>query len=267
MTEGNYRHLVHAEIATAQPNLVNKGFGRRIALDPRDKKYLLRSAEEPITIKRRYWNAGPILDQDNTSECVPHSGTSLGHAGPVKNMKLPWTPHELYKLCQQNDEWEGEDYEGTSVRACMKVFKDAGIISEYSWAFDVETVIKHVLAHGPVQMGTNWYTGMWAPDGNGFVHAVGNNEGGHAWLIIGANSLKKCVDGRLGAVRCQNSWGREWGQGGRFWLSYTDLAKLIADWGEAATSLELKWEEREPEGIGEHSDAPEPRQTRFDGAA
>jgi hypothetical protein len=34
-------------------------------------------------------------------------------------------------------------------------------------------------------------------------------------------------------------WGREWGEGGRAWISFKDLDKLIKSDGEAATDKEL----------------------------
>jgi C1A family cysteine protease len=50
-------------------------------------------------------------------------------------------------------------------------------------------------------------------------------EGGHEVELIG-------VDAR-GWVIGMNSWGREWGVGGRFKLTFDDLNTLLADQGDA----------------------------------
>ena len=71
---------------------------------------------------------------------------------------------------QALDEWPGEDYDGTSVRAFYKWLKVKGFITEYRWAFDCETVINHVLGIGPVQMGTIWDESMSNPDRWGYIY-------------------------------------------------------------------------------------------------
>jgi C1A family cysteine protease len=50
---------------------------------------------------------------------------------------------------------------------------------------------------------------------------------------------KLCPDGTHGAVGIQNSWGAEWGNNGRAWLSFTALAALLAEDGEASMANEI----------------------------
>lgn len=235
-------------IENQRSRIINKGFGRLPAIDHRDRRFALPSkAQYTPTRANRYWYTGPVLNQGDTSQCVAYAGEGLLMAGPVTN-KPYQTPFELYRACQQVDEWPGDDYDGTSVRALMKVFKDVGLISEYNWAADIQSMIEHVLEVGPMVMGTDWYSGMLSVDIRGFVHAEGSLEGGHAYLLPGINLRKRCPDGSLGAFRIQNSWDTDWGQKGRAWLSFTDADKLLRAWGEAATPKELKFKEREPEG-------------------
>lgn len=134
----------------------------------------------------------------------------------------------------------GNSYDGTSVRALMKALKLRGLVEEYRWARDAQSVLTHVLAKGPVVMGTTWTIDMFTPDREGYIWPVGRPAGGHAWLIIGANRKKQNPDDTVGAVRMINSWGPNWGANGRAWLSLKALQALIDDYGEACTATEVK---------------------------
>ena len=57
----------------------------------------------------------------------------------------------------------------------------------------------------------------------------GGNQGGHAVAVVGYDDAMATADG-VGAFRCVNSWGTNWGASGFFWLSYqavTDLTHRI----------------------------------------
>lgn len=220
-------------------------FGRRFAPDARDKRFQIPRVAVPAGVTQRTWFTRDVFDQGYTSACVAYAGVGWLVAGPVRNVKEPPEFAELYRACQLIDEWPGEDpeVEGTSVRALMRVLKSRGYVSEYRWAWTLEPVVNHILTSSPVVLGTTWYSGMMEPDAEGFVHATGELVGGHAYLGIGASLNKKCPDGSRGAARCVQSWGEGWGQRGRFWLSFTDLARLLAEDGEAATATEVKPEQ------------------------
>jgi C1A family cysteine protease len=216
------------------------GLGRLHAPDERDKRFLVPRLVTSTGKRRKLWYAPPVMDQGNTSQCVAYSSTAWLAAGPTTN-RMFLSKEEFYELCQKNDEWPGEDYDGTSVRAAMKVMKQLGFIDRYEWAFDVDTVANFVLNVGPMVMGTDWYVGMCDTDRKGYVEISGDNVGGHAWLVYGYDADKINPDGSKGAFRCQNSWGKNWGHsGGRFWITKRDMESLIRWQGEAATSYELK---------------------------
>lgn len=224
-------------------------FGRRVSLDPRDKRFLaMPPPAQAITRRYRYWQTAAPLDQGQTPMCVAYSGEQMLLSGPVKN-RFYKTPSDLYLECQKNDEWPDDvPYDGTSVRALMKVLQSHGYIQTYEWAFDVDRAARQVLEVGPVVFGVTWYVDAMETDGWGFIHASGNVAGGHAIMCCGVNLDKKCPDGSKGAFRLINSWGN-WGEGGRCWLSFKDAAKLIADFGEVAIAKELKFV---PVPEGEH---------------
>lgn len=64
----------------------------------------------------------------------------------------------------------------------------------WTWAWDAAPVARHVLEIGPVAVGTQWTTGMFAPDKDGFIHPDGAQAGGHAYVIKGVH-MKKGVLG------------------------------------------------------------------------
>lgn len=218
-----------------------KELGRLYQPDERDKNFLMKSIVPTSTEKtHKYWWAnGWWGDQGNTPQCVAYSWMHYVEDGPVthfygNNDKKPlFPPHEIYNEAQLIDEWPGTDYDGTSVRAGVKVLMQRGVIKEYRWAWDIETIKKALLEQGPIVVGTWWYTDMFYPDQNGLITPTGSKAGGHAYLLNGIN-LKK------GLIRIKNSWGRSWGKNGYAYIKIEDIEKLILDQGEACIALEKK---------------------------
>jgi hypothetical protein len=215
------------------------GKGRIVSFDPRDKKFLMgKAAPIEVTRSAHFWETGNILDQGKTYECTAYAAEQLLMSGPVKN-KMYLTPNKLYRLNRLNDEFPGENYDGSSVRASMKVLQATGLIGDYVWADGFDPVRRWVLMRSPVIFGTNWYMDMYTPNRiTGFIRPTGRPDGGHAYMIRGADDNIKCPDGTKGAFRVCNSWGVQWGQQGKAWLSYKDADALIKNQGEAVTPVE-----------------------------
>jgi hypothetical protein len=230
----------HAADMTAKTQ--SHALGRLPALDPRDRGFLMSSPLRRETGRSfRYYMTDPAMDQDTKPWCVEYAWQQFLRSAPVKNPKWK-TPGDLYRECQLVDEWPGENYEGTSVRAGAKILQAEGYLRTYTWAFNAFAAACHVLNVGPVVFGTNWYEGMDKPDPkSGFIRAAGPLRGGHAYLIKGVNFLKLCPDGSHGAFRVINSWGRSFGDKGMAWLSFIDADRLIKEWGEACTAVEVKF--------------------------
>jgi hypothetical protein len=176
--------------------------------------------------------SGEPLNQGSTPTCVGHAAVHFLRCGPVYN-RVGHDPYILYAEAQVEDEWPGEDYEGTSVRAVAKVLKRRGLIAEYKWAFDVDTIMVHLLTRGPLMLGTNWYHAMFWPDDKGFIApGTSQNAGGHAYLLIGGNQ-------KLEKVQILNSW-HPWGRKSRAFMRLTDLDRLIREDGEACVAFETR---------------------------
>ena len=222
--------------------LVFPGGGRLPAPDRRDLDHLLpppRSAAAPQPTKPyQHWTAPPALDQGRSSSCVGHGCHQLLRCSPVRNTKNIPGPYDIYNAAQKIDEWPGEDYDGTSVRAGIKVLAKQGYIASYKWAFDGATAVNHVLTVGPVVIGVDWYEGQMSVDKKGFIYPKGRSIGGHCVIVVGCNTLDKCPDGNTGSVTILNSWGTSWGAKGRAKLSIKDFDELIRANGEAAAVFE-----------------------------
>jgi C1A family cysteine protease len=217
------------------------GLGRRASVDSRDRSYLIPDrTDEAASITHRTWWSPGAYDQGATSRCVAYAGVKFLTTWPIHNEYRD--PGPIYHECLKVDEWPGEDEDGgTSVRALFKMFKGMGLVSEYRWAFDLEPVINHLLTTGPVVMGTAWTYDMFMPHNKtGYIFPTGDVAGGHAWLLIGANRTRRNPDATNGAVRMVNSWGTGWGDHGRAWMTFGDLAKLMGMDGEACVATEIK---------------------------
>lgn len=129
---------------------------RRDAPDLRDRAYL----PPPVNLRDRfpsdaqvrdwlpaYTRAGLILNQGQEGAC-----TGFGLAGVVNYLRWrkafesghPPPPRSvsarmLYTLARRSDEYDGEDYEGSSCRGALKGWYHHGVCGEDDWAYESAT--------------------------------------------------------------------------------------------------------------------------------
>lgn len=208
--------------------------GRIAAPDEHDHRFLMAvvlAEEEPLVNSVSYRH-GPILSQQGGT-CVGHGWRAWLNGAPIRQRGGP-DPYAIYHAAQLVDEWEGEDYEGTSVRAGAKVLQAAGFISSYIWAFDEPTVNRWLRTKkGGVVIGVNWYSEMFHVDGAGYLNLSGSLVGGHCVWVRGYNQ-------RRSAYRIQNSWGDTWGENGQAWLRAADFSRLLVEGGECCCGVEVR---------------------------
>lgn len=117
-----------------------------------------------------------FYDQGSEGACV---GFSVSRAATWLNRKR-YDARWLYREAQKIDYWEGEDYEGTSVRAGMEVLRDEGHravlrggraadpnpgegIASYWWARSVDEILPHFGAYAE-RVGAIPWTNSWGKD-------------------------------------------------------------------------------------------------------
>lgn len=215
---------------------MNKGLGRKPEFDPRSRNFPVRALLQANKPLRSYtWSCASYLDQGFEGACVGYSFTHEAAARPAKIKDVNnQIAQAIYRRAQDLDEWEGSDYEGTSVLAGAKSAVEKGWYTGYTWGFGLEDVLRTIGYRGPVVLGINWYEGMGDVDRRtGFIQVTGGVMGGHAILANGVNIKEK-------KVRLHNSWGPKWGWGGDCFITFEDLDRLLHEQGEACVPLGRK---------------------------
>jgi len=216
--------------------------GRIMVEDERDNKYQIKSMlpkQSPGIDYKYWWTNGWWGNQGYLPHCVAYSWSHWLAAGPItqnksrKGGRSPIDTDYLYSEAQKIDQWPGEDYDGTSVRAGASILKQNGYITAYNWAWDIDTTVNALLTLGPVVVGTYWTYDMFFPNEKGLIKASGNPMGGHAYLLDGVNVKKKLI-------RIKNSWGRDWGKNGFAYISFDDMDSLIKQYGEVCLATEVE---------------------------
>lgn len=209
-----------------------KGLGRRPEFDERSRAFPVRALLRTVIQPRSYtWSCPLTLDQGQEGACVGFAFAHEASARPVKVHDVTGDiASSVYVRARQLDEWEGEDYSGTSILAGVKACKEIGWYREYRWAFGLDDMLLAIGYKGPVVLGVNWYAGMVTPDADGVIHVEGELLGGHAILANGVSIGKKMV-------RLHNSWGPDWGIRGECFIGFDDLRRLLQEQGEACVPL------------------------------
>jgi hypothetical protein len=217
----------------ADHNTRDRRLDRIPQFDERSRQFPIRSLIGDVLLKPKRWTCLPRIDQGQEGSCVGHGWAHELAAEPVR---VPGVTHAtalaIYHRAQQLDEWPGEAYEGTSVLAGAKAVQEQGHMAEFRWAFGVEDVLATLSAHGPVVIGVDWHEGCMRTDAHGYITPTGSIVGGHCTLLRG-------ILRERGQWVCigRNSWGRDWGAGGDFKITATDLAQLLDNAGEACVPV------------------------------
>jgi hypothetical protein len=178
-----------------------------------------------------------VIDQKQTSSCAPcATRTMFATSEMLANHPDPKpSPVDLYYRIN------GGADRGADLAACMDELKRNGIcstdhaaligvndpqhlpgwendrashkIAAYNFCETEQDIANEVAAGKPVLFGTV-VTSAFNPNNQATIGpAAGRPIGGHALAAIG---VKQQPDGRY--YRIQNSWGDQWGDGGRAWI-------------------------------------------------
>lgn len=223
---------------------VDRRLGRHVLHDERSRRFAA-PARDPATLKSvRHEVHIEILQQGNEGACTGNAGenniaSSAFWAGGA--VVLQGTDHhefarQLYGDATKLDPWPGEFNPATGIEdtgsdglSVAKVLQQRGLISGYQHAFSLAATLT-ALAQQVVMIGSVWKTSMYYPDASGLITVSGNVEGGHEFVLDELD-----VEHELVGMR--NSWGIDWGVGGRAYISFADLASLLADDGDCTVMV------------------------------
>ncbi|WP_300037516.1 C1 family peptidase [uncultured Roseobacter sp.] len=216
---------------------------QRDVTDLRDRLYQPALLDLSLTLEPPQPTESPIRDQGGEGSCT---GFALSSAITLMNIQrhrrldpaaaVPTTsPRMLYEMAKIHDEWPGEEYEGSSIRAALKGFYHHGACSddvapykdgEKNWHLRVshardarklglgayyrlrpEIIDYHAALNevGVIYVSAKIHRGWQKPsyDGvKGDIKPSHLTEGGHAFIIVGYDAAGFLI---------QNSWGEDWG--------------------------------------------------------
>ena len=217
----------------------------RPRLDPRNLAYRVTVADPTLLQKARWWTGGVVLDQGQEGSCVGHGVVGEWLASPVRGKPL-LNFHDdravaghieavaVYNRAKEIDEFEGVDYDGTSVRAGMLVGRERGWYSGFRWALNM-LELRAALEQGPVVVGVEWREDSYETQPNGDLRVTGQVAGGHCVVVTGYSPN---YAGRGPRYRIRNSWGPSFGLSGNCYIRPDDLDSILfKSGGEAAVPV------------------------------
>lgn len=206
--------------------------GRMPEFDIRSLAYPILALLTPRQLlKPRSYTWNSPFNPNNQTNRPACTGFSVGEeiqSRPKARLQTDAQCYTRYKRAQQLDYWPGEDYAGSSVLGAMKAAVETKDYIEYRWALPPDPLMNVIMAvayKGPGVAGTTWTYDMMHPDSDGRIHPTGGPAGGHAYHIYRVDNPNK-------RLWVRNTWGTNWGVGGKAYLTYDDFEKLLYDNGE-----------------------------------
>ena len=206
---------------------------------------------QKVTPRKRKYTEGPQLNQGNTPQCVGYSALGFKNAAPLtgkvgKDSAPGRDPDgiRLYKGAQDNDEWVGNNYDGSSVSGVMKYMQKTGEIQSYVWGQTILEATEWMNGgFGTCNIGTWWYPEMDNVDSKGVIQepsSLSTPIGGHAYRV-------NWFDPKLKLYLIPNTWGFNWGvpkKDGSFagyaYMTPRLFERLIREEGEIAAATEVR---------------------------
>jgi hypothetical protein len=212
--------------------------GRHVHLDSRSRAYAVQPGQVAVRSVRHTAHIG-ILDQGSVGACTGFAAASCAYHEPhaaVTSRPWAYAPTAAGALAWYHQNtlvdgfagtWQPDDT-GSDGLTASKVARDAGIISGYRPALDLDSSLSALMA-GPGITGLPWYESMFDADSSGLlsVDVRSGLAGGHELCVdevVAADDPGNSVGEVL--VGGPNSWGPSFGASGRWYLTASDWWKL-----------------------------------------
>jgi hypothetical protein len=203
--------------------VVGKRLGRHVRHDPRSWHFQADRASSVISVTHQA--TGLPLNQGALGSCTANALCGALNSGRNFSGGHPLDEADAVKLYDDETRLEGKphpphDPGGSGLLVCQAA-QQTKLISSYAHAFGVQQALEALVLH-PVITGINWYTSFDTPDPTGLIEiaAKATVRGGHEVLADGIDADKELV-------WLWNSWGKTFGVGGRFCMSFATWEQLL----------------------------------------
>jgi len=226
---------VSAKVHLHEHVVSGQRLGRHIQHDKRSLAFPAQRAPQIVSVDHN--SRGLPLDQGNLGSCTANA--LIGALNSAPNLALsspPMTEANALTLYELETRLEGQPYPpndpgGTGLMVC-KAAKQMGLITSYHHAFGIQHALEALVLR-PVIFGITWMSSFDQPnDVNGLVEitSTATVRGGHEVCGDGID-----VDNKL--IWLWNSWGTNWGLGGRFCMSFDTMAQLLENYGDCTVPI------------------------------
>lgn len=192
-------------------------------------KVAIGGVAPPPPTSDRTWAVGAVLDQMETGHCVGFGWANWSNTAPVLNAYVNADGHAIYYESKVIEGHPGDE-DGAYPRDGAKAMKNRSRLSVYASAASVDEALVHLRTKGPLVVGTDWLNDMFEPAADGRAYLGGEVAGGHCYLWNGVQGTKFWFE---------QSWGKDWGINGRFYIEEEDFRLLFDDYGEIWAAVEL----------------------------
>lgn len=222
--------------------------------DPRSRNYpLLTTGDQGRPLRSNAWRTPYFLDQGQEGACVEfgivHRLLARYPFLDLERAALIIAKHDIYFPAQRDDYWPGGAYpganphmEGTSVLHGLQAARVAvPKVQSYRWAFGLEEWLRVIGYKSGLIFGWDWYEGMMTPDDDGFIDSTGASIGGHCLYgervslkFVNNSRTFGALDKEKSYLELHQSWGEDYGIGGRVKIRVESLTRLV-DGADAAS--------------------------------
>lgn len=214
--------------------------GRHVLHDSRSLNYQVEAEDVTVLKSARWPGRIPVLDQGQLGSCTGNAAVNVLATEPF------WSTNPVRAILSESSEQLDEEYAvsvyseattldpyvgtypptdtGSDGLSVAKVLQKQGKIGGYLHATSLAAALT-ALSKSACMAGTVWRGDMFKPDSDGRLKCTGNVEGGHEYKLDELD-----VENRR--IWILNSWGPNWGLGGRAWMSWDDFGGLLAQRGD-----------------------------------
>jgi hypothetical protein len=174
--------------------------------DERSRNFRAVALVPTTELRSKTWGLSWLLDQGEQGACT-NFGLAHNRLGSPKPIRLPIVQDtgaepsatgfairprdaeqlafKLYGRSKQLDPFPGEEYEGTTMLAAAKAWREAKLLGSFRWCFGIDELLITLARLGPVVLASDWLDSMFDPGPNGLLDVTGRFAGGHAYDATG----------------------------------------------------------------------------------